>query len=561
MQAGLYLEAVGQSTGGAGKKHTSSQAPVQRRFDPSDLNREGEHNLEMKAIGKYQLLERIGEGAAGITYRARDSFRNRELAIKVLHPSLVANPEWKEQFSKELGLCADLRHSIFVKILDLGEVEDVIYIATDLLSGVDLRCHLSERRVLTLDQNLEYIAQVCDGLAFAHSKGIAHGNIKPSNLFVIAGKDARILDLGLAGWLASVLGANGQQVELFPNYFAPEQILGQPFDARSDIFSVGVVLYELLTQKYPFEASANMITREIVHSDPQPLRKIDPKLPEELEQLVARAMHKDPAQRPASAEALGADLLRIAQKLRDEEHPSSALSMTPRPWAEELPRPEPQLTVAPAVEELAVTASPILPRAPVAPPVGALDTTPRPPSPPLKPATVDPTPAAPLPTASPVPAPRTAVPPKPPAIDRALTLLPALLQKPVALIATAAILALCIVVIVISRQGLRASTAKSAPPVVQTKAPVPEAKAVPSTPEPSAPPAPVEEERVATPAPHEPTAGEILRGQVKPLWESGKYEQALKVVNDVLADDPHQLEALAWKKKIRAAQEAEAAIK
>jgi eukaryotic-like serine/threonine-protein kinase len=541
--------------------------PVQGPIQSSDGSKEESGTVfEMKAIGKYQLLEKIGEGAAGITYRARDSFRNRELALKVLHPSLVANPEWKEQFSKELGLCGDLRHSIFVKILDLGEVEDVIYIATDLLSGVDLRCHLAERRVLRLDQNLEYIAQVCDGLAFAHSKGIAHGNIKPSNLFVIAGKDARILDLGLAGWLSSVLASNGQQVELFPNYFAPEQILGQAFDARSDIFSVAVVLYELLTQKYPFEAAANLVTREIVHAEPEPLRKIDPKLPEELEQLVARALHKDPAQRPASAEELGAELLRIAQKLRDEEQPGSLLGMTPRPSLVVSPRPEALVPVSPLAGQTEdaglVVALP--------PPVGALDITPRPPSPPLRPAAPGPAETSPVPmieapAQNAPPIVRPAAPPKPaaPATNPLLSSAPALLQKPGVMIAAAAVLALCIVVAFLSRQGLRAAPPKSAPPVIHAQAPIPETKAVP----PPAAPAAVEEPPAAKPAadpkpaPVEPSPADILRGKVKPLWESGKYEQALKVVNDVLADDPHQVEALAWKKKIRAAQDAEAAIK
>jgi serine/threonine-protein kinase len=511
----------------------------------------------MKAIGKYQLLEKIGEGAAGVTYRARDSFRNRDLALKILHPSLVANQEWKEQFSKELGLCADLRNSIFVKILDLGEVEDVIYIATDLLSGVDLRCHLAEKRVLTLDQNLEYIAQVCDGLAFAHSKGIAHGNIKPSNLFVIAGKDARILDLGLAGWLSSVLASNGQKVELFPNYFAPEQIVGQPFDARSDIFSVGVVLYELLTQKYPFEADASLIAREIVHSEPEPLTKVNPKLPQELEQLVAQAMRKDPAQRLASAEELGSGLLRIAQRFRDEEHPAAALSMTPHPWANTSPRPEPQFEEAPAVQPVGAAEAPPEPPLQVLPPVGALDNTPRPPSAPLKPAVpvVQASGAAANSQLEPQQSPAA-----PPASQRAVATAPRGFQKPIALIALAAILALCLVVIVVSRQGLRASPQKSATPAAQTKAPAPETKAPEPPPAPPAP-APVVEEPAAKPAPPEPTAGETLRSKVKPLWESGKYEQALKVVNDVLANDPQQAEALAWKKKIRAAQDAEAAIR
>src|ERR1700682_4822543 len=145
------------------------------------------------------------------------------------------------------------------------------------------------------------MAQVSEGLTFAHSNGVAHGNLKPSNIFVV-GKDAKILDFGIASVVAG----------RFPNYLAPEQVLGQPFDARSDVFSCAVVLYELLVDTYPFQGPAGLIPRQIVHAEPEPLRNLDPRMPQELEQLLTRALHKNPQHRLETADQLASALYTIA---------------------------------------------------------------------------------------------------------------------------------------------------------------------------------------------------------------------------------------------------------
>jgi serine/threonine protein kinase len=248
----------------------------------------------MTSIGKYKLLDEMGVGAVGTTYRATDTFRNREMVLKVLNPAIIGTPELREQICRDLSASAELRHPHIVKVRDLGEVDGAIYIATELLNGVDLRWHI-ERRILSLADKIDLMVQVCGALAFAHSKGVAHGNIKPGNIFV-TGKDATILDFGIGKCLASIVEAGGRPGALLPNYFAPEQVLGKPFKSRSDVFSVAVVLYELLS-KYPFPADANLIAREIVHTTPEPLRKLDPEIPDELEQLMVRALEKDPEKR------------------------------------------------------------------------------------------------------------------------------------------------------------------------------------------------------------------------------------------------------------------------
>jgi serine/threonine-protein kinase len=273
----------------------------------------------MTAIGKYRILEEIGASAAGKTFRARDTFRNRKVALKVFDSTAAANAQVKSQFCRELGACMELQHPHIVRIRDAGEADGAIYVATELLTGVDLWRHFQEHRFLPLAAKLELMAQVFEALALAHRHGIAHGNIKPSNIFLVAGDDARILDFGSGRWLASMLEAGGRLAGLAPNHFAPEQILGQPFDTRSDVFSGAMLLYQLLVDKYPFPAPDSVVPREIVHSEPELLRKLDPQIPEELEQLVERALSKDPQGRLQTAKEFAAGLRRISQQLEPKQ--------------------------------------------------------------------------------------------------------------------------------------------------------------------------------------------------------------------------------------------------
>ncbi len=570
----------------------------------------------MKSIGKYQVIEQLGTSAAGTSHKVRDSFRNREFALKVLQTVPGLSAATKEKFCAHLGSCAELVHRHVVKVQDLGEVEEGLFIVSELRTGTDLERFMQENRDLPLGQKLALVAQVAEGLAFAHSREIAHGDLKPRNIFVDGARDITILDFGIAKWLAALLEAGSRPEGLVVNYLAPEQILGQPFDSRSDIFALGLMLYEFATGKYPFSAAPGLIPREIVHSEAEPLRKLDPQIPEELEQLVQRALKKDPADRLQTAEEFAAGLYVAAQELRRRAalpastEPPAAPRPIPLPIIEALvPAPEPVAVpetiptpvAAPPVAETAeapqrraaeppvrerpqdetgppqpwtarsysanapltrdtafsyqqtpAPAPPPQPPAPVAvtpSPVSA-----PPPPPPVVNATAPPSAAAPVRRPQPPQPPRPTLPPKSAKIKK----------RAIALVA-GLVLAAGIVGSFISRQGLKASQNKNAA-VPAVARPLADPKvATPVAPPEAAPQGP------AVPKPGEsgpndignPTfsAKQTLHGPVRSLWESGRYAEALALVNQVLANDPDNAEARGWKKKIRDAQEAEAALK
>jgi serine/threonine protein kinase len=286
----------------------------------------------MKTIGKYQILSQLGSSATGTTYRVRVGSIGVDMALKVLASSATLTADLKDEFCRDLTAFGELQHPHLVKVRDVGEVDSAIYVVTGLLSGVDLRTHLDEQRVILLPRKLELMAQVCDGLAAAHSKGIAHGNIKPSNIF-IAGADAQILDFGSGRWLCLILEAGARPENLFPNYFAPEQILGEPFDARSDVFSTALVLHEWLTGKYPFQVPASILPREIVHTELGSVRKAAPEIPETLDALICRGLKKNREQRVQTAAEFANGLRRVIRELEGGpatvETPSPAAIPTP----------------------------------------------------------------------------------------------------------------------------------------------------------------------------------------------------------------------------------------
>ena len=573
----------------------------------------------MKSIGKYQVIEELGGSPVGKTYRVRDAFRHREFAAKILETVPGLSAEAKDQFCGYLASCSELTHRHIAKVHDLGEVDEGIFVVTEWRSGMDLRRFTESNQDLPLDQKLGVMAQVAEGLAFAHSRGIAHGNLKPSNIFVDAERDVAILDFGIARWLGALLEAGCRHEGLVANYLAPEQVLGQPFDPRSDIFALGLMLYEFASGKYPFSAAAGLIPREIVHTEAEPLRQLNAQIPEDLEQLVARALKKNPEQRFQTAEELASGLYLAAQQFRravasaaprvapatEAVSRNEALSKNEALSSHEALSKDAALSsdgaqssdqavnqLPPALTSQPVTVEPAAPsiqqateQSPAEQPV--VRERPQDAEPEARPWTARSyaagKPIAPvnkeIPPARPAAAPAYRPPPpsEPPAYQPPQSFIkpvpvppapvpskPGKLGKGVLTGVIGLILAVAIVGSFISRQNLKASQNRShmVAPASEPAAPVTKPSA--TRPEPAATQVRVPKPEEAAPEEAvnpEVSAPQILNGPVRTLWESGRYAQALALVNQVLSSDPTNENARSWKKKIREAQAAEAALK
>lgn len=255
----------------------------------------------------------------GIVYRAKDTVLDREVALKTIRTGSDVEPELRERFYREARACARLQHPNIIIVHDLGEVDQVAYIAMELLEGMDLRKVVAQKEDIPVVLKIEAMAQICEALGYAHARGIIHRDVKPSNLFLTGLERAKVLDFGIARLPSSHLTVAGKILGT-PNYMAPEQILAKPSDARSDLFSAAVVFFELLTYTHPFKSQ--LIPRRIVESEPDSLFDYDSKLPLPLESIFARALAKDPALRYQRGEDFSADLRAVADALRQNASPS-----------------------------------------------------------------------------------------------------------------------------------------------------------------------------------------------------------------------------------------------
>jgi serine/threonine protein kinase len=247
-------------------------------------------------IGKYQIIDTIGSGGMGVVYKALDPRISRTVAIKTIAANLGDDPELRNRLLTEARSAGSLSHKNIITIYEMDEVDGIAYLAMEFLDGWELKEHIIRRTPIPLEQKLRIMLEICEGLAHAHSKGIVHGDIKPGNIFLTRTGQVKILDFGLARLMEAGVATIGTAGT--PSYMSPEEVRGEPTDHRSDIFSFGVVCYELLTYSKPFSADSDYaITYKILQSEPDALGSIAPELPPELEPVIARALTKDPAAR------------------------------------------------------------------------------------------------------------------------------------------------------------------------------------------------------------------------------------------------------------------------
>jgi serine/threonine-protein kinase len=278
-------------------------------------------------IGRYVVQGRIGRGGMGMVYRGLDEALEREVAVKTLNAEGTLDADSRRRFEVEARAAARLQHPNIVTVYELGEDRGLPFIAMELLPGADLEVLLRSGEDVPLAEKLDIVAQVCRGLAYAHERGIVHRDIKPSNVRLLEDGTAKIMDFGIAKLGGTHLTKTGMMVGTV-HYMSPEQVRGLPLDGRSDVFSVGVILHELLAGERPFRGEgATQVLYQIVHEEPPPpdlapLGEVAPLL----QSILSRALAKDVDSRYPGAAALGSDLAVALEEVQKSEVPTPALA-------------------------------------------------------------------------------------------------------------------------------------------------------------------------------------------------------------------------------------------
>jgi serine/threonine-protein kinase len=278
---------------------------------------------ERTSLGRYLIEREIGRGAMGAVYLGRDPKIGRQVAIKTMALSREFSGdelvEARQRFFREAETAGRLQHPDIVTIFDAGEDQDLAYIAMEYLKGEDLQAHAQPSRLLPVPTVLQVVARVAEALGHAHSQGVVHRDIKPANVVVdLAADMVKVTDFGIA----RVADASRTRTGLVlgtPSYMSPEQLAGQRVDGRSDLYSLGVMLFQLLTGRLPHRSESMATLMRQIASEPAPdVRSLRPELPEALARTVAMVLDKQPQARHASGQQLAADLRAVAARMLAE---------------------------------------------------------------------------------------------------------------------------------------------------------------------------------------------------------------------------------------------------
>ncbi len=282
------------------------------------------NDLEIKpTVGRYEIVKEIGQGAMGVVYEAIDPKINRPIAIKTIRFSDEFEEdqiqEIKDRFFREAEIAGKLSHPSIVSIFDAGEDYDLTYLAMEFLEGKDLRDYCKKGSLKPLRKVLYIISEVARALDHAHSKGVIHRDIKPGNIMLLRTGKVKVTDFGIAKAISSTATKSGVVLGT-PNYMSPEQINGRDIDGRSDLFSLGVVMFEMLAAQLPFQGTniTNLLYKITQEQHPS-IRSINPKVPRVCEQIINKALEKDPADRFKSGSEMAAYLKAVLKKMETSE--------------------------------------------------------------------------------------------------------------------------------------------------------------------------------------------------------------------------------------------------
>jgi len=284
-------------------------------------------NLEGMTLGKYRILEPLGRGGMAQVYKAYHPQLDRYMAIKILRSDLVESPEFLSRFRHEAHAVSGLRHANIVQVFDFDMQDDYYYMVMELLEGDTLRTLLNNYRVrnqrMPLTEIVRILKDVLNGLSYAHAEGIIHRDLKPANIMLTKKGQAVLTDFGIAQIVGNTQHTVSGALMGTLNYMAPEQGLQGTCDSRSDIYSLGIVLYEMLTGYTPFDADTPLAILMKHLNDPLPLpTQVDPALPVALEAIVLKALAKDPDDRFQSAEEMSKALEITEKNLSKDERPN-----------------------------------------------------------------------------------------------------------------------------------------------------------------------------------------------------------------------------------------------
>jgi len=272
---------------------------------------------------RYHLLSPLGSGGMAIVFKAVDEMLERTVAVKILREDYASDPDFRDRFKQEAKAAANLSHPNIVTVHDFGLDEDQVFIVIEYIDGTDLKSLIRKKGRFSIEDTVGLMVQACAGVGYAHRAGLVHCDIKPHNMLVSNDFRLKVTDFGIARALATIHPDEKSEIVWgSPHYFSPEQAAGDAPSPASDVYSLGVILYEMLTGKLPFEAGdSSELSRMHREEDPIPPSRLNPEIPESLEEITLKVLSKEPAARYRTADQLGRVLMSFGSMNQEKTGP------------------------------------------------------------------------------------------------------------------------------------------------------------------------------------------------------------------------------------------------